>query len=182
VSIICRQVRENPTWGYRRIQGELASMGVILAPSSVWTILRRNGIDPSPIRSGPTWSEFLRVQASSMLACDFFSADTVLLKHLYVLFFIELDTRRAYVTEVTSHPTESWVVQQARNLATVLDVRPIQSSSSSGTGLPSSPRASTKSSVLTASGSSEPRSELREPTVSPSASSAPYAVSAVIGS
>jgi len=90
-------------------------MGVVLAPSSVWAILRRNGIDPSPMRSGPTWAEFLSSQASSMLACDFLSVDTVLLKRLYVLFFIELDTRRAYVAGVTAHPTGSWVVQQARN-------------------------------------------------------------------
>jgi len=66
-SIVFRLARENPTWGYRRIQGELATMGVVLAPSSVWTILRRNGIDPSPIRKGPTWAEFLSTQASSTL-------------------------------------------------------------------------------------------------------------------
>lgn len=122
-SIVLRLARENPTWGYRRIQGELATMGVVLAPSSVWAILRRNGIDPSPMRSGPTWAEFLSSQASSMLACDFFSVDTVLLKRLYVLFFIELDTRRAYVAGVTAHPTGSWVVQQARNLTMVLKDR-----------------------------------------------------------
>ena len=122
-SIVLRLARENPTWGYRRIQGELATMGVVLAPSSVWAILRRNGIDPSPMRSGPTWAEFLSSQASSMLACDFFSVDTVLLKRLYVLFFIELDTRRAYVAGVTAHPTGSWVVQQARNLTMVLEDR-----------------------------------------------------------
>jgi len=123
VSIALRLARENPTWGYRRIQGELARTGVVLAPSSVWAILRRNGIDPSPMRSGPTWAHFLRSQASSMLACDFFSVDTVLLKRLYVLFFIELDTRRVHVTGVTAHPTGSWLVQQARNLAMALDDR-----------------------------------------------------------
>jgi putative transposase len=107
VTIILRLARENSTWGYRRIQGELARMGVVLAPSSVWTILRRHGVDPSPVRSGPTWAEFLSSQASSMLACDFFSVDAVLLKRLYVLFFIELDTRRAIVTGVTAHPIGS---------------------------------------------------------------------------
>ena len=122
-SIVLRLARENSTWGYRRIQGELATMGVVLAPSSVWAILRRNGIDPSPTRNGPTWSDFLSSQASSMLACDFFSVDTVLLKRLYVLFFIELDTRRVHVTGVTAHPTGSWVVQQARNLTMVLEDR-----------------------------------------------------------
>ena len=67
--------------------------------------------------SGPTWAEFLRSQAVSMLACDFFSVDTVLLKRLHVLFFIELDTRRVHVTGITAYPTGSWMVQQARNLS-----------------------------------------------------------------
>jgi putative transposase len=98
-------------------------MGVVLAPSSVWAILRRHGIDPSPTRSGPSWKEFLHFQASSMLACDFFSVDTVLLRRLYVLFFIELDTRKVYFTGITAHPTGSWVVQQARNLTMVLEDR-----------------------------------------------------------
>ena len=123
VAIICRLARENPTWGYRRIQGELATIGVVLAPSSVWAILRRHGVDPSPMRSGPTWAEFLSSQASPMLACDFLSVDTVVLKRPYVLFFIELDTRRVQVTGVTAHPTGSWVVQQARNLTMVLEDR-----------------------------------------------------------
>jgi transposase InsO family protein len=123
VKIILRLAGENPTWGYRRIHGELARMGGVLSPSSVWAILRRLGVEPSPMRSGPTWAEFLRSQASSMLACDFFSVDTVLLKRLYVLFFIELDTRRVHVAGVTAHPTGSWVVQQARNLTMALEDR-----------------------------------------------------------
>jgi putative transposase len=92
-------------------------MAVDLAASSVWNILRRHGLDPSPDRKGPSWGEFLKAQASAMLACDFFSVDTVFLKQLYVLFFIEMDTRKVYVTGVTKHPTGAWVVQQARNLA-----------------------------------------------------------------
>ncbi len=80
-------------------------------------------VDPSPMRTGPSWNEFLRSQASSALACDFFTVDTVLLKRLYVLFFIELDTRRVHVTGVTAHPTGYWMVQQARNLAMALDDR-----------------------------------------------------------
>jgi transposase InsO family protein len=123
VAIILRLARENPTRGYRRIQGELATMGIVLAPSSVWTVLRRHGIDPSPMRKGPTWPEFLRSQTASLLACDFFTVDTVLRQRLYVLFFIELDTRRVHVTGITTHPTGSWVVQQARNLTMALEVR-----------------------------------------------------------
>jgi len=120
VQIVLRLARENPTWGYRRIHGELTTMGIGLAPSTVSAILRRHGIDPSPRRIGPTWHEFLESQASSMLACDFFTVDTVLLRRLYVLFFIELDTRRVFLAGVTARPAGSWVVQQARNLTTML--------------------------------------------------------------
>ena len=95
-------------------------MGIGLAPSSVWAILRRHGIDPSPGRTGPTWTEFLRSQACNMLACDFFTVDTVLLRRLYVLFFIELDTRRVYLIGITANQVGEWVVQQARNLTMVL--------------------------------------------------------------
>jgi len=124
VEIVLRLARENATWGYRRIHGELATLGIGLAPSSVWAILRRHGIDPTPERIGPTWTEFLRNQASSMLACDFFTVDTVLLRRLYVLFFIELDTRRVYVSGITANLAGAWVVQQARNLTAALAERP----------------------------------------------------------
>ena len=123
VQLVVRLARENPTWGYRRIHGELSVLGIDLAPASVWNILQRHGLDPSPERTGPTWGEFLRAQATTMLACDFFTVDTVLLRRLYVLFFIELDTRRVYVTGVTAHPTGAWVVQQARNLSYELTQR-----------------------------------------------------------
>jgi putative transposase len=122
-AMILRLASENPTCGYRRIHGELPRSGVILAHSSVWAIPRRHNIDPSTMRTGPTWNEFLRTQASSMLACDFFSVDTLLVRRIYVLFFIELETRRVYVTGVTTHPTCSWVVQQARNLTMALEDR-----------------------------------------------------------
>ena len=121
VAVIVQLATENPTWGYRRIHGELSRMGIVIAPSSVWEILRRRGIDPSPTRTGPTWSEFLRTQATSMLACDFFTVDTVLLKRLHVLFFIELGSRRVHVTGITAHPVGGWVIQQARNLTMTLD-------------------------------------------------------------
>jgi transposase InsO family protein len=98
-------------------------MGIELAPSSVWAIPHRHGIDPFPGRTGPTWTDFLKSQASTMLACDFFTVDTVLLRRLYVPFFIEIDTRRVYVTGVTANPIGPWVVQQARNLTMVLAER-----------------------------------------------------------
>jgi transposase InsO family protein len=120
VQLVLRLARENPNWGYRRIHGELATMGVVLAPSSVWAILRRHGVDPSPRRFGPTWSEFLRAQATTILACDFFHVDTVLLRRLYVLFFTEADTRRVHVSGITANPGGEWVAQQARNLSFAL--------------------------------------------------------------
>ncbi|MDA8400691.1 MAG: hypothetical protein M0008_11740 [Actinomycetota bacterium] len=91
-------------------------MGIVLAPSSVWAILKRHGIDPAPRRSGPTWAEFLRAQAKGLIACDFFSVDTVLLRRLYVLFFVEMDTRIVHLAGVTANPVAGWVTQQARNL------------------------------------------------------------------
>jgi putative transposase len=117
VQLVVRLAKENPTWGYRRIHGELSVLGIVLAPASVWNTLQRHGLDPSPNRTGPTWGAFLKAQAATILACDFFTVDTVLLRRLYILFFIELDTRRVYVTGVTAHPTGAWVAQQARNLS-----------------------------------------------------------------
>jgi len=109
--------KENPTWGYRRIHGELLGLGISLAPSSVWAILQHYGIEPAPTRSGPTWGEFLRAHAATLLACDFFTVDTVLLRRLYVLFFIEHGSRKVHVAGVTANPTGPWVTQQARQLA-----------------------------------------------------------------
>jgi transposase len=123
VSVVLRLARENPTWGYRRVHGELATMGVKLAPSSVWAILRRHGTGPVPRRSCPTWAEFLRAQAEAMLACDFFSLDTVLLQRLYVVFFIEVGTRKIYLSGVTANPVGEWATQQARNLSALLSGR-----------------------------------------------------------
>jgi putative transposase len=123
VSLVLRLASENPTWGYRRVHGELARMGVKLAPSSVWAILRRHDIEPAPRRSGPTWAQFLRAQAEATLACDFFIVDTVLLQRLHVLLFIELGTRTVYLSGVTANPVGEWVTQQARNLSLVLSER-----------------------------------------------------------
>jgi putative transposase len=122
-ALIIRMARENPAWGHRRIQGELARLGHALAASTVWEILHAAGIDPAPRRAGPTWREFLAAQAHAIFACDFLVVETVLLKRLYVLVFIEHGTRRLHVAGVTAHPTGAWAVQQARNLLMELDDR-----------------------------------------------------------
>jgi hypothetical protein len=92
-------------------------MGVTIAASSVWAILKRHGIEPSPRRSGPTWAGFLSAQAKGLMACDFFHVDTVLLRRLYVLVFIHHEKRLVRIAGVTAMPSADWVTQQARNLS-----------------------------------------------------------------
>lgn len=117
VSAIVRLARENPRWGYMRIQGnELRKLGIRVGATTVQRVLKAHGLDPSPRREGPSWSEFLRAQAHGIIPCDFFTVETVWLKTLYVLFFIELSTRKVHMAGVTAHPDSSWVTQQARNL------------------------------------------------------------------
>jgi putative transposase len=116
-SVVLRLARENESWGgYRRIHGELAGLGITVAPSTVWEILKSAGIDPAPRRDGPGWAEFLRSQAQGILALDFFTADLLNGAKVYVLAVIEHGTRRIRILGVTEHPAQSWVVQQARNL------------------------------------------------------------------
>ncbi len=119
--LVVRLARENPSWGYRRIQGELVGLGIKLAASTVWTILKQAGIEPAPRRLEASWSEFLRQQAASILECDFLTVDTLFLKRFYVLFFIELATRRVHLAGITTNPDGRWVTQQARNLLMELD-------------------------------------------------------------
>ena len=116
-ALILRLAKESPRWAYLRIQGELRKFGVSVSASCICSLLRRHGLPPAPRRDGPTWKEFLSQQAAGMVACDFFCIDTVWLKTLYVLFFIEHSTRRVHLAGVTAHPNSAWVTQQARNLA-----------------------------------------------------------------
>ena len=115
-ALVLRLARENPEWGYRRIHGELAGLGVKVAASTVWEILKTNGTGPAPRRTGPTWSQFLRSQAEAILACDFFTIDLLDGTCAYVLAVIEHATRRIRILGVTPHPTGEWTAQQARNL------------------------------------------------------------------
>jgi transposase InsO family protein len=115
--LVLRLARENASWGYRRIHGEPAALGIKVAASTVWEILKAHGIDPAPERTATTWATFLRSQAGALLACDFFEVRTLTGTRLYVLAVIEHATRRIRVLGVTAHPTGQWVTQLGRNLA-----------------------------------------------------------------
>ncbi|MFF0041644.1 integrase core domain-containing protein [Streptomyces mirabilis] len=120
-ALVLRLARENSSWGYRRIHGELAVLGIKVAPSTVWEILRAHGIEPVPGRVRQTWAAFLRGQAHAILACDFFTATTLNGPALYVFAVIEHANRRIRIVGATAHPTTDWVTQAARNL--VMDLQ-----------------------------------------------------------
>jgi transposase InsO family protein len=120
VALVVRLARENPRWGYPRIAGELRKLGIRVSASSVRNVLRRADLHPAPRRSGPTWRQFLRAQASTTLATDFFTAESVRLRTLYVLFFIEIGTRTVRLVGVTEHPNGAWVAPRAREVSTRL--------------------------------------------------------------
>jgi transposase InsO family protein len=114
--LVWRLARENPRWGHRRICGELAKLGFDVSPTSIRRLLAQARLEPAPRRSGPSWREFLRAQAASIVACDFFTVESLFLRRYYVLFFIAHESRRVWFAGCTANPSGAWVTQQARNL------------------------------------------------------------------
>jgi transposase InsO family protein len=120
-ALVLRLARENPSWGYRRLHGELLVLGVKVAASTVWEILKDAGIDPAPDRACTTWVDFLRSQADALLACDFLETVTLSGARMFVLAVIEHRTRRIRILGATAHPCASWVAQAAKNLVMDLE-------------------------------------------------------------
>jgi len=123
--LVLRLARENPRWGYQRIVGELAGVGVRVSATSVAKVLRQAGVPPAGARVQLSWRVFIRAHAASMIACDFFTVETFWLGRIYVLFFLELGTRRVHLAGCAAKPDGGWAVQQARQFAWSLCERPM---------------------------------------------------------
>jgi putative transposase len=124
--LVVRLACENPRWGDRRICGELAKLGLDVSPTSIRRLLARAGLEPAPRRGGPSWREFLRAQAAGVVACDFFTVESLFLRRYYVLFFIAHASRRVWFAGCTTNPSGTWVTQQARNLGLDLSARAVR--------------------------------------------------------
>ena len=114
--LVLRLARENPRWGHRRICGELAKLGFRVSATSIRRLLAQAKLEPAPRRDGPSWREFLHAQAASIVACDFFTVESLFLRRYYALFFIAHGSRRVWLAGCTANPSGRWVTQQARNL------------------------------------------------------------------
>ena len=180
--LILRLARENSHWGYVRIVGELRKLGITVSATLVRNVLRRAGIPPAPERGASSWRAFLRQHGNSILACDFFTVDTIWLRRLYVLFFVSVGTRRVEYVACTSKPNTVWMTQQARNLLMDLDDRSQRPSFLIHDRTRSSAAPSTPPSAVKASRSSERPSRRRTRTPTPNAGSAAFAGSASTGS
>ena len=122
--MILRLVRENPRWGYGKIEGELLKLGFDASRTTIRNVLKCHKVEPAPVRSGSIgWRQLMTHYKEQILACDFFTVETIWLRTLYVLFFIELSSRRIHLAGVTANPNEMWVTQQARQLICELDDR-----------------------------------------------------------
>ena len=180
--LILRLARENSHWGYVRIVGELRKLGITVSATLVRNVLARAGIPPAPERAASSWRSFLRQHGDTILACDFFTVDTVWLRRLYVLFFVSIGTRRVEYVACTSKPDTAWMTQQARNLLMDLDDRSQRPRFLIHDRDTKFSRAFDASSAAKASRSSERRSRRRTRTPTPNAGSAACAGSASTGS